>query len=77
MDVYTCMYFNGTWAYMEVVHSFAAISGSYAPDDTVTLFHPCRRPSGIPGEDYDTAAGAEARTALVPHFEEKYLQVRQ
>jgi hypothetical protein len=43
----------------------------------VTLFHPFRRPSGIPGEDYDTAAGAEARTALVPHFEEKYLQVRQ
>ena len=57
--------------------SFATISGSYAPDDTATLFHPCRRPSGIPGEDYDTAAGAEARTALVPHFEEKYLQVRQ
>ena len=48
---------------------------SVAHMDTVTLFHPCRRPSGIPGEDYDTAAGAEARTALVPHFEEKYLQV--
>ena len=37
----------------------------------------CRRPSGIPGEDYDIVAGAEARTALVPQFEEKYLQVRQ
>ena len=34
-----------------------------------------RRPSGIPREDYDGAAGAEARVSLVPQFEQKYLEV--
>ena len=34
-----------------------------------------RRPSGIPREDYEGAAGAETRLSLVPQFEQKYIDV--
>lgn len=34
-----------------------------------------RRPSGIPKDDYDEAAGAETRLSVVPRFEQKYLEV--
>ena len=40
------------------------------------MFSEHRRPSGIPREDYDGAAGAETRLNLVPQFEQKYLEVR-
>ena len=39
------------------------------------LYSLFRRPSGIPREDYEGAAGAETRLSLVPQFEQKYIEV--